>query len=245
MNHLRILVFFLTCTATRCLFAQTSEVHLSNIRQLTFTGENAEAYFSADGKRLVFQSTHGPHQCDQIFTMRTDGNDLRLVSTGKGRTTCAFFFPNGKGILFSSTHASSPACPPPPDRSKGYVWPLYPYDIYSAHPDDSNLRVLASSPGYDAEATISPDGNKIVFTSDRDGDLELYVMNSDGTNTKRLTHSPGYDGGAFFSPDSQKIVFRGRHITDQEELADYQQLLQQDLVRPNKLEIYMMDADGK
>jgi Tol biopolymer transport system component len=178
--------------------------------------------------------------------MALDGSDVKLVSTGKGKCTCSYFFPSGDRILYCSTHAASPECPPKPDYSKGYVWRIEPtYDIYTVRPDGTDLKPLVVSPGYDAEATISRDGKKIVFTSDRDGDLELYSMDSDGTNTKRLTFSPGYDGGAFFSPDGKSIVYRARHIEDQKELDDYQALLKQHLVRPTKLEIYVMDTDGK
>lgn len=224
---------------------RAQEKHLANIRQLTFGGENAEAYFSADGKKLTLQSTRDNYPCDQIYSMNVDGTDFKRLSNGTGRTTCSYFFRDGSRILYSSTHEASPECPPGPDRSKGYTWALYPtYDIYSAKPDGSDVQVLSASPGYDAEATISPDGKKVVFTSDRDGDLELYTMNIDGSNTKRLTNFPGYDGGAFYSADSKWIVFRGNHITDPAELSEYRQLLSQHLVRPTRLEIYIMPADG-
>lgn len=217
----------------------------ASLRQLTFGGENAEAYFSTDDKSLIFQSTRPPYGCDQIFTMAADGSNVRLVSTGKGKCTCAYFFPGGERILFASTHAASPECPPKPDYSKGYVWRVEPtFELYVAKADGSDARPLAASPGYDAEATISRDGSRIVFTSDRDGDLEIYSMRSDGSDVKRLTRSPGYDGGAFFSADGTKIVYRSRRIEDPKELADYQSLLASHLVRPTKLEIHVMDADG-
>jgi TolB protein len=221
------------------------EPRLSNIRMLTNGGENAEAYFSGDTRKLIFQATRpGVSACDQIFTMNTDGSDVRMVSTGKGRTTCAYYFPAGDRILYSSTHEHSPECPPTPDFSMGYVWPLFAYDIYTAKPDGSDLRKIGSSAAYDAEATISPDGSRIVFTSMRDGDLEIYTMSADGSDVRRLTNTPGYDGGAFFSPDGTKIVYRARHPETAEELADYRRLLAQNLIRPSKLDIYMMDADG-
>src|SRR5262245_4770111 len=173
------------------------EKHLRNIRQLTFGGENAEAYWSRDGKKLILQSTRDSLQCDQIFTMDADGSNVRLVSTGKGRTTCAYFFPDGKRILYASTHLASPDCPPPPDYSKGYVWKLYPsYDLFSADPDGSHLVRLTATEGYDAEGTIGPDG-RILFTSGRGGDLDLYSMNADGSDVRRLTKELGYDGGGF------------------------------------------------
>jgi len=221
------------------------EKHLTNARQLTFTGENAEAYFSADDRFLSFQSHEGRGACDQIYVMAADGSGRRLVSTGKGKTTCAYFFPNGKRLLYSSSHLASPDCPTPPDYSRGYVWPILAgYDIFTARPDGSDLRRLTHSPGYDAEATLSRDGKKIVFTSTRDADLDLYVMDADGQNVRRLTDKLGYDGGAFFSPDGKKIVYRAHHPTDPAEVADYQALLADGLLRPSRLEIWVMDADG-
>jgi TolB protein len=222
-----------------------AEPHLRNLRQLTHAGQNAEAYFSADGTRLIFQSTvEGESACDQIFTMAVDGSDRRRVSTGAGRTTCGYFFPGGERILYASTHAHDAACPAPPDYSRGYVWPLDEYDIYTARTDGSDVRLLAGGPGYDAEATIAPDGGRIVFTSMRAGDLDIYTMAPDGSDVRRLTHEPGYDGGAFFSPDGSKIVYRGWHPTDATELADYRSLLASGLVRPTRMDLFVMDADG-
>jgi len=222
-----------------------AEPRLANIRQLTDGGQNAEAYFSGDGERLIFQATRpGESTCDQIFTMNIDGSDVQMVSTGLGRTTCGYFYPSGGKILYSSTHHLDDACPPPADRSQGYVWPLYDYKIYIADEDGSNLEVLLDTVGYNAEATISADGSKIIFTSTMDGDLELYVMDADGSNLKRLTHDEGYDGGAFFSPDGTKIVYRAHHPTDPEELEDYFNLLEQGLIRPSQVELFIMDADG-
>ena len=221
------------------------ERHLRNVRQLTFGGENAEAYFSADGTRLIFQSTREGRGCDQIYTMKVDGSDQRLVSTGKGRTTCSYFYPDGRHILYASTHAGSPDCPPTPSREHGYVWPVYPtYDIYRANEDGSGLTPLTTTAGYDAEATIAPDG-LIVFTSVRDGDMEIYSMKADGTAVRRLTNRPGPDGGPFFSKDGSLIVFRGREIPPGPELDDYRAMLNLGLWRPSKLELFVMDRDGK
>jgi Tol biopolymer transport system component len=220
------------------------EKHLKNIRQLTFGGENAEAYFSFDGKELIFQSTRDGAQCDAQFVMAIDGSNVRKISSGEGRVTCGYFFPDASRVLYSSTHKVGKACPPLPDHSKGYVWPLYDYDIYTAKPDGSDLKVLSSSPGYDAEATISKDGF-IVFTSTRDGDLDLYKMKLDGSQVTRLTNTPGYDGGAFFSHDGKKIVWRAQRAKDAAEAAEAKALLAEHLVRPTQLEIWVMDADGK
>lgn len=221
------------------------EVRLRNLRQLTFGGENAEAYFSADGKQLIFQSTRPPFRCDQIFIMNLDGSDLRLVSTAQGRTTCAFFaYPHDDKIVFSSTHLASADCPPPPDRSRGYVWPVYPgYDIFMANPDGSDLVNLTRTDSYDAEATFSRDGKRIVFTSTRDGDIEIYSMAPDGSDVRRLTHTPGYDGGAFYSPDGTQIVYRAMHPTG-EALDQFRQLLAAHQVRPFHMELMVMNADG-
>jgi TolB protein len=221
------------------------ERRLRNLRQLTHGGENAEAYFSADGRRLIFQATRPPDvPCDQLFVMDIDGAQVRRISTGTGRVTCGYFFPSGDSVVFSSTHHRDERCPPPPDYSRGYVWPLHPYDIFIAADDGSGLRQLTDEPGYDAEATISPDGRRIVFTSNRDGDLDIYVMDADGSNVTRLTHEEGYDGGAFFSPDGRRIIYRAYHPTDPRELEDYRSLLAQNKIRPGRLDIWVMDADG-
>lgn len=226
--------------------ARPDERRLRNVKQLTFGGENAEAYFSADGKRLIFQSTRDGYTADQIYTMNVDGSDLRRVSTGKGRCTCAYFFPDRKRILYSSTHLAGDAPPPPPDRSRGYVWALYPsYEIFTARPDGSDLKRLTHNPGYDAEATVSPRGDRIVFTSLRDGDLDLYTMDKDGKNVRRLTRALGYDGGAFFSADGKRIVFRAHRPKTGEEIRDYKALLAENVIRPTSLEIFVIDADGK
>ncbi|MEE9289271.1 MAG: hypothetical protein V3U69_06775 [Bacteroidota bacterium] len=222
------------------------ETHRSEVTQLTFGGENAEAYFSFDESRLIFQSTRDSFHCDQIFTMNLDGSDVRLLSTGEGRTTCSYFFPDGARILYSSTHLAGSECPPPPDRSRGYVWALYEsFDIFTADIERTSLKQLTSTSGYDAEATISPTGDKIVFTSVRDGDLELYSMDLDGSNVQRLTHARGYDGGAFYSFDGRKIVYRAFHPKSDHEIRDYAQLLEDGLIRPMRLEIFVMDSDGK
>jgi TolB protein len=221
------------------------EKHLRNIRQLSFGGENAEAYFSADGKKLIFQSTRDGRACDQIYTMNIDGSDVRMVSTGKGRTTCSYFFQNGKRITYSSTHLADAACPPRPDFSKGYVWAIYPgYDLFSAAPDGSDVKQITKTAGYDAEAVISPNGKKITFTSMRDGDLDIYTMDLDGKNVRRLTNQIGYDGGPFWSYDSQWIVFRAHHPRTEKDIADYMGLLKENLIRPTALEIWVMKADG-
>jgi Tol biopolymer transport system component len=222
-----------------------AEPRLRNVRMLTNGGENAEAYFSADGEQLIFQATRaGESACDQIYVMNVDGTGVRRLSSGEGRTTCAYFFPAGDRILYASTHEHDVACPAPPDYSRGYVWALYEYDIYTAAPDGSDVQILFGGPGYDAEATISTDGSRIVFTSMRNGDLDIYTMNADGSDVRQLTDEPGYDGGAFFSPDGNRIVYRAWHPTDPAELADYRALLAQGLVRPSRMDIYVMDVDG-
>jgi len=221
------------------------EIHLRNVKQLTFGGTNAEAYFSYDGKRLVFQSTREPYKCDQIFVMNTDGSDVRLVSTGQGKTTCAYFFPDGKHLLYSSTHLTRPECPPRPDYSKGYVWGAYSaFQIFYATDTGQIVKQLTTGPGYNAEATLSADGKKIVFTSLRAGDLDIYSMNADGSGVKRLTRELGYDGGPFFSPDGRWIVYRAYHPTAPKDVARYKELLAQELVEPMQMDLYVMRADG-
>ena len=225
--------------------APAREAHLDNLTQLTFGGQNAEAYFSYDGGKIIFQSTRPPYQCDQIFSMNADGSDVKLLNNGRGRTTCGFFFPDGKRFIYASTHLAGDACPPAPDRSQGYVWPIYPsYEIFSANLDGSGINRLTKTPGYDAEATISPDGKKIVFTSMRSGDLDIYTMNADGSGVKRLTTAKGYDGGPFFSWDGKTIVYRAYHPKTKDEEKEYETLLKQNLIKPSRAEIFMMADDG-
>ncbi|MEO8335936.1 MAG: hypothetical protein ABI664_13240 [bacterium] len=219
------------------------EQHLSNIRQLTNGGENAEAYFSADGNRLIFQSTRDGRSCDQEYVMHLDGTGLKRVSNGTGKTTCGFFFANDQRILFGSSHAEQQACPAKPDPSKGYVWGLDPFDIYTAKPNGDDLHRLTDYGVYTAEAVVSPDGKRIVFTSLKDGDLDIYTMNVDGSDVRRLTTTPGYDGGPWWSPDGTKIAYRAWHPVDTA-LAGYRALLAQRLVRPNRMELWVMNADG-
>ena len=238
------------CATTRPAVAQdplaaAGERYFGDIEQLTFGGQNAEAYFSFDGRRLVFQTTPTNEGCDQIWSMNLDGSDRRLVSTGAGRTTCSYYYPSGRQILYSSTHHYDAACPAPPDYSLGYVWPIYAsFDVFVVDTVTDELRQLTHEFGYDAEATFSPRGDRIVFTSMRDGDLELYTMAPDGSDVRRLTNEPGYDGGAFFSPDGARIVWRARYPETPEELADYRRLLAQGLIRPGELDLYVMNADG-
>jgi len=232
------------------LLTPEEHMHLKNVRQLTFGGQNAEAYFSIDDKQLIFQHQGEGVPCDQIYTMPVDTPDgkpatPKLVSTGKGKTTCSYFYPAGDRILFSSTHAASPDCPRRPDYSHGYVWPVHnTYQIYTAKPDGSDLKQLTNAPGYNAESTITRDGKHIVFTSTRNGNLDIFTMNADGSNVKQLTHEVGYNGGPFWSYDGKKIVYRAEHPTTPEAIADFKNLLAQNLVRPGNLELWVMDADG-
>jgi Tol biopolymer transport system component len=222
------------------------EIHLADIRQLTSgQGENAEAYWSDDGKELIFQSARPPYACDQIFRMSADGKGEPVrVSTGTGRTTCAYFLPGNQEVVWSSTHADGPACPAVPDMSQGYVWPIYEsYEIYVSGRNGENPRALTKNKAYDAEATVCRKDGSILFTSTRDGDLDIYRMDRDGKNVVRLTKTPGYDGGAFFSDDCKQIVWRASRPTG-DALADYQRLLKSGLVRPTKLEIFVANADG-
>jgi TolB protein len=245
---------------THCLLAQTDtlhypeEKHFKNIRQLTFGGDNAEAYWSYDGKNLVFQrtSTKDGIPCDQIFLgslPKKDGKfNYRMVSTGKGRTTCAFFTKDNKHIIYASTQQESDQCPPMVDRAKygnRYIWPVYAgYDIYMANIKGKITKKLTDSPGYDAEATLSPDGKKVLFTSIRNGDLDLYVMELNTGEVKQITNTLGYDGGAWFSPDGKKIVWRASRPSTEEEVKDYKQLLTQGLVAPTQMEVFLANADG-
>jgi TolB protein len=221
------------------------ERRLRNLRQLTFEGQNAEAYFSADGTRLIFQSTRDGRACDQMYTMRADGSEVRLVSTGQGATTCGFFFPDRPRLIYASTHLGGAACPPRPDRAGGYAWALHPdYEIFAADLDGGNLTRLTHNPGYDAEGVVSPDGRHIVFTSLREGDLDMYLMDAEGGNVRRLTTDYGYDGGPFFSWSGRSIVYRAFHPRTDAERAGYAADLARNLFRPTWLELFLMNADG-
>jgi Tol biopolymer transport system component len=221
------------------------EKHFSTLHMLTDGGENAEAYFSYDSRRLVFQTTRPPYACDQIMVMPVGGGNPELLSTGEGRTTCAYFTEGDRHVIYASTHLADPGCPTPPDRSQGYVWGLFAgYDIVRLDLATGELVRLTDTPGYDAEATVSPDGRTILFTSARDGDLDLYTMDLDGGNVRRLTDTPGYDGGAFFSPDASLICYRGDHPEPGPALDDFRRLLADELVRPSHMEIMVMNADG-
>ena len=230
------------------------EKHFKNIQQLTFGGDNAEAYFSYDGKWLVFQRTSVKDgiPCDQIFAGKIPEPgapfQYKRVSTGKGRTTCGFFTKDGKHIIYASTHLGGDSCPPLPDRSKygnKYIWPLYSsYDIFMADLNGNIVKQLTNSKGYDAEATLSPDGKKMIYTSVKDGDIELYIMDLQTGKEKRITHTPGYDGGAWFSPDGKKIIWRASRPQTPEALQSYKELLAENLVAPTQMEIFIADADG-
>jgi Tol biopolymer transport system component len=221
------------------------ETHLKNIRQITMAGENAEAYWSFDETKLVFQTTHGSLQCDQIFTMNADGSNRTMVSTGRGRTTCSCFLPGDQRIIYASTHAADSACPPRPDYSGGYVWKVYrTFELYQANADGSEPQVFLPASGYDAEATVSPKGDKIVFTSQRNGDLDIYTCNIDGSDLRQLTSEQGYDGGPFFSWDGSKIVYRSYHPQTEKQLQHYRNLLADELIEPSAFQIKFMNADG-
>ena len=232
-------------TSSAMVAPEPGESHLRNIRQLTFSGNNAESYFSKSGRQLIFQRQEKVGEgCDQQYIMNIDGTGLRRVSNGQGRTTCGYFYDNNRRILYSSTFKHDPACPVPPDQSRDYVWPLGRLEIYTAKADGTDLKALTSNGAYNAEATVSPDGRQIIFTSTRDGDIELYVMNIDGTNVRRLTTRVGYDGGAFFSPDGSRIVWRAAYPVTARDTADYRSLLEARLVRPARTEVWVANADG-
>ena len=245
------LVLALAVSAVSPLAAQAvkrapdaAEKFFGPLTQLTFDGENAEAYFSADGKRLILQRHVGDSACDQEYTINVDGSNLRRISSGLGRTTCGWFYDRDQRVIYASTEKASPACPRPPDMSHGYTWGVFDYEIYSAKPDGSDLRQLTNTGNYNAEATLSPDGKRFVFTSLRSGDLELYTMNTDGTGVVQVTHQLGYDGGAAYSPDGKQLVWRAWHPETDQDKQDYTDLVKQKLVRPTRMELWLGNVDG-
>ncbi len=241
-----LLLLLAGCARRDGLVLEQERPYLSNIRQLTFGGENAEGYFSFDERKFVYQRTHpdAGEECDQIYTYDLATGAERRISTGRGRTTCSYFLPGDSLVLYATTHLADSACPPRPDMSQGYVWAIYPgYDIVVADTAGRIVRRLTDTPGYDAEATVSPTGDRIVFTSVRTGDIELFSMNLDGGDVRQLTRSPGYDGGAFYSWDGKKIVFRAS-VFSGNEVEGYRALLTRNLVRPTRMELFVMNADG-
>lgn len=227
--------------------AEPGESHLSNVRQLTFGGNNAESYFSADGKRLIFQRKESVDKnvgCDQEYVINVDGTGMRRISNGYGRTTCGYFIERDQRVVYSSTFAHDTACPPVPDPSLGYIWPVGHFEIYSTRPDGSDLHALTHNGAYNAETTATRDGRHLVFTSTRDGDIDLYTMDIDGSNVRRITNRLGYDGGAVFSPDGRSIAWRAAYPVTAADTADYRRLLAQWLVRPARLELWTANADG-
>jgi Tol biopolymer transport system component len=226
----------------------SGERHVQHVTRLTFDGDNGEAYFSWDDARLIWQSSREDYACDKIWIMRIDGSEKHMVSPNHGAHTCAFFFPDNERIVFASTSHFPEACPPKPDvqytGKHRYTWPLYPYDIFVARADGSALRRLTDNPKYDAEAVVSPDGQQIVFGSQRDGDFDIYIMHADGSNLRRLTDRIGYDGGPWFSPDGSKIVWRAWYPETAEEKAMWQEWMAHDYIAAVPLDIWVMNADG-
>ncbi|TBN03983.1 hypothetical protein EYD45_08190 [Hyunsoonleella flava] len=228
------------------------EKHFKSIKQITFGGDNAEAYWSFDDKQIVFQSNNKNWNvgCDQMFLMNVgetfEDKTPPMISTGKGRTTCSYFLPDNKHIIYASTHLGDEKCPDTPLRKNGkYIWPVYDtYDIFMADLEGNIVKQLTNEKGYDAEPTVSPKGDKIVFTSTRSGDLELYTMNLDGSSVTQITDELGYDGGAFFSPDGTKIIFRSSRPKTEQEIKEYKELLAEGLVEPTEMELYICNADG-
>ncbi len=263
MNIRQLLIGMALCTSVSATAQEADpgnalmypdEKHFKNIRQLTFGGDNAEAYFGYDNEHVVFQRTHAKEgiQCDQIYygalpKSEDETFSYKRVSTGKGRTTCAYLMPDMKHVLYASTHVGADTCPPVPDKKvmEKYVWPIYEsYDIFVSDLGGKVVKQLTNTPGYDAEATISPKGDKIVFTSMRNGDLDMYIMDIDGKNVKQITDDLGYDGGAWFSPDGSKIVWRASRPKTKEEINEYKELLSKGLVMPTNMEVFVANADG-
>lgn len=224
------------------------ETHLRNIRQVTFGGQNAEAYWSKDGKWITWQSKQPGFPDEQIFKMRPDGSRRRLMSTGKGRCTCSYFSPDGKWIYFSSTHERNEGPQAPVDMSKGYVWRVNPdFALYKVRADGRSKSPIPviKKPGYVAETTISPDGKFMTFTGDWEGDIDLYRANLDGSGIRRLTTAKGYDGGPFVDWSGKRIVYHRGPFENAQDEKDYETLHAQNLVRPKRMDLWIMDSWGR
>jgi len=225
--------------------AADGRYHITNLKQLTFKGDNGEAYWSPDGKQIIFQSKRDGFDCDQIYIMNADGSNKRMVSPGKGACTCSYFSADMSRIIFASTYGVVDSCPPRPKPKPGkYIWPVFPYDIYSAKPDGSDLIRIRENPGYDAEPTVCFKTGKVIFTSQVDNDLELFTMNIDGSDVKRLTYRLGYDGGPYFSPDGSKIVWRAWYPETHEDSVRWIENMKHNIIEAVPLDIYVMNADG-
>ncbi len=243
------ITLLMSCTSTKRVEQQAVPAgidrHMKNVTQLTFDGDNGEAYFSWDAKKLIFQSSRNGYACDKIWTMNIDGSDKRMVSPDHGAHTCPFFFPDNR-IIFASTMLLPDACPPKPATPKGarYIWPLYPYDIFTANSDGTRLLKITDNPGYDAEPVVSSDGKQIVFGSQREGNFDIYIMNADGTNVRRLTNRMGYNGGPWFSPDNKKIVWRAWYPETDAEKTQWRECMEMNYILAFPLDLWVMDADG-
>ncbi len=224
----------------------SKDKYMKNVTQLTNQGDNGEAYFSHDGQQLIYQSSRGKQQCDKIWTMNIDGSNKQRVSPAHGAHTCSFFYPDGESIVFASTSHLDGQCPPKPvfPSEVRYAWPLYPYSIFKADADGSNLQRLTDNPQYDAEPIISSDGKKIVFGSQREGDFDVYIMDADGANVKRLTKTTGYDGGPWFSPDGKQIVWRAWYPQTEKEKAQWQDNMNNNYIIATPLDLWIMDSKG-
>ena len=259
-NKLRIITFIMSTVFLLSGCAITKEVmkkgehefvehHMKNVTQLTFDGDNGEAYFSRDGLKLIYQSNREGYACDKIWIMNIDSSDKYMVSPDHGAHTCSFFFPDSKKIVFASTGHIPKDCPPKPKTPEsfqgiGHVWPLYPYDIFISNIDGSGIKKITDNPQYDAEPVVSSDGKQIVFGSQREGDFDIYIMNSDGSNVRRLTDKVGYDGGPWISPDGSKIVWRAWYPETQEENETWKGCMENNYILPFPLDLWVMDADG-
>ncbi len=254
-RYLPLLAIFLLFLLPGCRKAESKapetktpfeDLHMKSLTQLTFDGDNGEAYFNSDGTKLIFQSNRGGEACDKIWIMNIDGSDKHMVSPSHGAHTCSFFFPGGEKIVFASTSHLEVDCPPKPQVSSPshYMWPLYPYDIFTTNIDGSGLTKITDNPKYDAEPVISADGTQIVFGAQREDDFDIYIMNADGTNVRRLTDKVGYDGGPWFSPDGKKIAWRAWYPQNEEELEKWRDCMENDYIVPFPLDIWVMDSDG-
>jgi len=220
------------------------KMSIENVKQLSFQGDNGEAYFNSDDSKVIFQSKRNNNNCDKLYIVDINGNNLTEFVANDGAFTCAYFSLDDRYIFFSSTMHLGSECPEiykDPNPRK-YIWPLRDYEIFRY--DNGAVKQLTNYSGYNAETTTHPFEEKVIFTSLRDGDINLFEMDYNGENVKQITSEYGYDGGAFYSPNGENIVWRAWYPTSDEEISMWKNNLAKKFIESVPLDIYVAKNDG-